>query len=90
MQGTVQPDDVYQARAASVFDIEKELQSVSLSPVQQRDPVATSNPIPYGKLQELMPEFDWHVYWSFVTEDAVRICMCICVGIYLSVLSIFI
>ncbi|HTQ14545.1 MAG TPA: M13 family metallopeptidase [Rhizomicrobium sp.] len=50
------------ARARDVVDFETKLAAASWTRVQDRDPVATYNPMSVDQLQKLTPGFDWKAY----------------------------
>lgn len=50
--------------AAAIFALETQLATNQWSRVENRDPVKTYNKIAINKLSELMPDFNWQVYFD--------------------------
>ncbi|MDD4972763.1 MAG: M13 family metallopeptidase [Bacteriovorax sp.] len=63
-------------QAKKIFKLESEIAKISLSAIEQQDPVKTYNPIGKMSLQKLSPQMDWSIYFKalhFETSDTLNI-----------------
>eukprot|EP00386_Alphamonas_edax_P007527 GDKI01025073.1.p1 GENE.GDKI01025073.1~~GDKI01025073.1.p1 ORF type:complete len:781 (-),score=325.83 GDKI01025073.1:529-2871(-) len=58
------------ARAQSVLDLEFAMRDFFLSPIQRRDPIATTNPVSVSELSGLIGKdnFDFDTYWKYTNS----------------------
>jgi putative endopeptidase len=63
-------------QAKKIFKLESEIAKISLSAIEQQDPVKTYNPIGKLALQKLSPQMNWSVYFKalhFESSDTLNL-----------------
>jgi putative endopeptidase len=64
--------DIAEQTANGVFMFEQALANISLSSLEQQDPLKTYNPIGKRALVKLTPDMDWKAYFSVIHFDDVK------------------
>lgn len=64
----IRPKDAFEL-SKKVFRIESDIAKISLSALEQQDPVKTYNPIGKIALQKLTPKINWNIYFNNIHLD---------------------
>ncbi|MBC7537313.1 MAG: M13 family metallopeptidase [Bacteriovorax sp.] len=65
----IRTNDAFE-QSKKIFQLESEIAKISLSAIEQQDPIKTYNPFGKIALQKLSPQMDWSIYFKTLHFDA--------------------